>query len=76
MDCVVILFQRFGQHSSPSTLVELDPIVYHIFYYPYETLCYIGVCERNDVSDAFIVRKKKFKFLLERHGHYHYKLTS
>ena len=56
MDIAVILLQRFRQHSSPTAFIEPDPIVYHILYCPDETLRYVGVCERDDLSDTFTLK--------------------
>ena len=76
MDCVVLLFQRFGQHSSPSTLVEPDPIVYHIFIILMKRSATLACVSVTTWVMPSSWEKKTCKFPLERHGHYHYKLTS
>ena len=57
MDGVIVFIQCFGQHNSPTTTIKPDPVVYHIFHCPYETLHNISVSWGDDVSDAFFLKK-------------------
>ena len=65
MDGLVVFVQCELQPVSPITFVEPHSVVYVVLHRSYKSPCNIGVCQGDDVIDAFTL-KELFNHWLER----------